>query len=34
MPTIYSYQKYTDPIISRTLRLPEDDNHRPVSVFT
>ena len=24
MPTIYSYQKYTDSQISRTLRLPED----------
>jgi len=24
MPTIYSYQKYTDQQISRTLQLPED----------
>ena len=32
MPTIYSYQKYIDPIISRTLRLPEDDNHGPVGI--
>lgn len=30
MSTIYSYQKYIDPIISRTLRLPDDDNHRPL----
>lgn len=30
MPTIYSYQKYTNPLISRTLRFPEDDNHSPV----
>ena len=30
MPTIYSYQKYTDPLISRTLRLPESDTHSPL----
>jgi len=30
MPTIYSYQKYIDPLISRLLRLPEDENHSPV----
>ena len=30
MPTIYSYQKYTDPLISRTLRLPESDTNSPL----
>jgi hypothetical protein len=30
MPTIYSYQKYIDPLISRTLRLPESNANSPL----
>lgn len=30
MPTIYSYQKYTDPLISRTLLFPENATHSPL----
>jgi hypothetical protein len=31
MPSIASYRKYTDSLISRTLRLPEDpETHRPL----
>lgn len=30
MPTILSYRKFTNAVISRTLRLPEDATHSPL----